>query len=169
MYKDKEVKKNVKNICLSMCDVSVNQIFKRQTSRSHYGSKSPVVTITVFKYRNKIGNIALVQKILKWSLGWNNLCKVGDSTHHFFRNACTKSGSLRFSVFRLLTDFVCLYNYEFWLSLCKIVRSSVILLLPLFPGNNSSTKFKISAFALNLSVTCNRSVVFSRFSGFLHW
>ena len=54
-----------------------------------------------------------------------------DSTHHFFRNACTKSGSLRFSVFRLLTDFVCLYTYEFWLSLCKIVRSSVILLLPL--------------------------------------
>ena len=35
------------------------------------------------------------------------------------------------TVFRLLTDFVCLYNYEFWLSLCKIVRSSVILLLPL--------------------------------------
>jgi hypothetical protein len=26
-----------------------------------------------------------------------------------------------FTVFRLLTDFVCLYNYEFWLSLCKIV------------------------------------------------
>jgi hypothetical protein len=23
----------------------------------------------------------------------------------------------------LLTDFVCLYNYEFWLSLCKIVDS----------------------------------------------
>jgi hypothetical protein len=37
-----------------------------------------------------------------------------------------------FAVFRLLTDFVCLYNYEFGLSLCKIVRSSVILLLPLF-------------------------------------
>jgi hypothetical protein len=35
---------------------------------------------------------------------------------------------------RLLTDFVCLYNYEFGLSLCKIVRSSVILLLPLFTG-----------------------------------
>ena len=52
-----------------------------------------------------------------------------DSTHLFFRNACTKSGSLRFSQF--LTDFVCLYTYEFWLSLCKIARSSVILLLPL--------------------------------------
>jgi hypothetical protein len=37
-----------------------------------------------------------------------------------------------FTVFRLLTDFVCLYTYEFWLSLWKIVRSSVILLLPLF-------------------------------------
>ena len=37
-----------------------------------------------------------------------------------------------FTLFRLLTDFVCLYTYEFWLSLCKIVRSSVILLLPLF-------------------------------------
>jgi hypothetical protein len=41
----------------------------------------------------------------------------------------------------LLTDFVCLYNYEFGLSLCKIVRSSVILLLPLcviviIRGNN---------------------------------
>jgi hypothetical protein len=37
-----------------------------------------------------------------------------------------------FTVFRLLTDFVCLYTYEFWLSLCKTARSSVILLLPLF-------------------------------------
>ena len=37
-----------------------------------------------------------------------------------------------FPVFRLLTDFVCLYTYEFWLSLYKIARSSVILLLPLF-------------------------------------
>ena len=37
-----------------------------------------------------------------------------------------------FTVFRLLTDFVCLYTYEFWLSLWKIVRSSVILLSPIF-------------------------------------
>jgi hypothetical protein len=39
-------------------------------------------------------------------------------------------------IFRLLTDFFCLYTYEFWLSLCKIVRSSVILLLPLFKRNS---------------------------------
>ena len=37
-----------------------------------------------------------------------------------------------FTVFRMLTDFVCLYTYEFLFSHCKIVRSSVILLLPLF-------------------------------------
>ena len=27
MYKDKEVNKNVKNICLSMCDVKVSDIY----------------------------------------------------------------------------------------------------------------------------------------------
>ena len=48
-----------------------------------------------------------------------------DSTHHFLRVITV------FTVFRLLTDFVCLYTYEFWLSLCKVARSSVILLLPL--------------------------------------
>ena len=37
-----------------------------------------------------------------------------------------------FHSFPWLTDFVCLYTYEFWLSLCKIVRSSEILLLPLY-------------------------------------
>jgi len=31
----------------------------------------------------------------------------------------------------LLTDFVCLLIYEFWLSLWKIALCSVILLLPL--------------------------------------
>ena len=41
-------------------------------------------------------------------------------------------GHYGFHSLRLLTDFVCLYNYEFWRSLCRIVRSSVILLLPLF-------------------------------------
>jgi hypothetical protein len=40
-------------------------------------------------------------------------------------------GRYGFPSFQLLTDFVCLYTYEFLLSLWKIVRSSVILLLPL--------------------------------------
>jgi hypothetical protein len=41
-------------------------------------------------------------------------------------------GHYGFHSFPVLTDFVCLYTYEFWFPLCKIVRSSVILLLPLF-------------------------------------
>ena len=41
--------------------------------------------------------------------------------------------SLQFSQFSgCWTDFVYLYTYEFLLPLWKIVRSSVILLLPLF-------------------------------------
>ena len=55
-----------------------------------------------------------------------------DSTHHFFTNACTKSGLLRFSQFSGCWLILSVYILEFWLSLCKIVRSSVILLLPLF-------------------------------------
>ena len=52
--------------------------------------------------------------------------------------------SLLFTVFRLLTDFVCLYNYEFWLSLCKIVRSSVILLLLLLNHNKRHVMLSIN-------------------------
>ena len=37
----------------------LNQILRRQTSSSHYGSKVPAVTITVFTYRNKIGKIVV--------------------------------------------------------------------------------------------------------------
>ena len=40
-------------------------------------------------------------------------------------------GYYGFDSFPVVDWFVCLYTYEFWLSLCKIVRSSVILLLPL--------------------------------------
>ena len=37
----------------------LNQILKRQTSRSHYGSKAPAVAITVSKYMNKTGKTAV--------------------------------------------------------------------------------------------------------------
>jgi hypothetical protein len=49
-----------------------------------------------------------------------------------------------FTVFRLSTDFVCLYNYVFGLSLCKIVRSSVILVLPLLSHSVSTAGFFLS-------------------------
>jgi hypothetical protein len=37
----------------------VESDLRRQTSRSHYGSKVPAVIATVFKYRNKIGKIVV--------------------------------------------------------------------------------------------------------------
>jgi hypothetical protein len=57
MYKDKEVQ-NVKNFFER--NGGLDQILRRQTSRSHYGSKVPSVTVTVFKYRNKIGKIVVM-------------------------------------------------------------------------------------------------------------
>jgi hypothetical protein len=53
-----------------------------------------------------------------------------DSTHHFFRNACTKSGSLRFSQFSGCWLF-CLFIY-LWVLTFPLEDCSVILLLPLF-------------------------------------
>jgi hypothetical protein len=88
--------------------------------------------------------LVLLYILLKWQpepLSRNESGRFGalksDSTRHFFRNACITV----FTVFWLLTDFVCLYNYEFWLSLCKIVRSSVILLLLLFSKNENVRRF----------------------------
>jgi hypothetical protein len=48
-----------KMTCHSTERHTLNQVLMRQTSRSHYGSKVPAVTVTVFKYRNKIGKIVV--------------------------------------------------------------------------------------------------------------
>jgi hypothetical protein len=50
-----------------------------------------------------------------WHFCWNLIfihfhCLKSDSTHHFFRNVCTKSGSLRFSQFSVV-DWFCLFIY----------------------------------------------------------
>jgi hypothetical protein len=60
-----------------------------------------------------------------------------------------------FPIFRLLTDFVCLLIYEFCLSLWKIARCSVMLLLPLFltydsHGNSACTSVMPCKFNLSL-------------------
>jgi hypothetical protein len=44
-----------------------------QTSRSHYGSKSVAVTITAFKYRNKIGDYTNMNTFLQCD--WNDILK----------------------------------------------------------------------------------------------
>jgi hypothetical protein len=61
------------------------------------------------------------------------------------------------STWRLLTFNMAstyLFNhYEFWLSLCKIVRSSVILLFPFFTLSCYDTVFILSFFALHVDIT----------------
>jgi hypothetical protein len=103
MYKDKEVKKNVNNIFLSMCDVKVFLTF----TFNEYGTVLTTILPILFLYLNTV----IVNRNESGKFG----ALKSDSTHHFFRNACTKSGRVItvFTVFRLLTDFVCLYNYEF--------------------------------------------------------
>ena len=91
-----------------------------------------------FKVRKIINYLPTHLKSGNMNPGWPNTmfqakwhrCKVANSYSEYQVRVITV-----FTVFRLLTDFVCLYNYEFWLSLCKIVRSSVILLLPLLAIN----------------------------------
>jgi hypothetical protein len=73
-------------------------MLKRQTSRSHYGSKVPAVTITVFKYRNKIdcpefGNFVITLIWLKTItlrtsfLITSSTEAAGDGSHHIYRHA----------------------------------------------------------------------------------
>jgi hypothetical protein len=63
----------------------------------------PAVTITVFKYRNKIGKTVVKAVPQPEPLNGNESGRFGalksDSTHNFLRNACTKSGSLRIHSF----------------------------------------------------------------------
>ena len=50
MYKDKEVKKNVRNICLSMCDVKVFLTF----TFTEYGTVLTTILPIVFLYLNTV-------------------------------------------------------------------------------------------------------------------
>jgi hypothetical protein len=67
-----------------------------------------------------------------------NLCLL-----NFFGNACTKSGPLRFPSFLVLTDCVSLLAYEFCISLWKIARCSILLLLLLFIYSWKQQKYRL--------------------------
>jgi hypothetical protein len=60
-----------------------------------------------------------------------------------------------------VVDWFCLFIYEFWLFLCKIVRSSVILLLPLFTIDQSVS---IQSFILRCYISANLSILWHRYS-----
>jgi hypothetical protein len=81
----------------------LNQILKRQTSRSHYGSKAPAVTKTVFKYRNKIGKI--VVKTVPYSV---NVNVKNTFTSHIDKKIFLTFflTSLSLYIFTLLTDWL---------------------------------------------------------------
>ena len=74
------------------------------------------INITIHDYHTQIYVLALynlIQPTISLEM------PVPSQSHYGFHN------------FPFLTDFVCLYTYEFWLSLCKIPLSSVILLYTL--------------------------------------
>ena len=50
MYNDKEVKKKVKNICLSMCDVKVFLTF----TLTEYGTVLTIILTILFLYLNTV-------------------------------------------------------------------------------------------------------------------
>ena len=119
--------KNVKTIFLSMCDV---KMFLTFTSLSlvllwqlFYLLCSSIVINTVIV---TVGNFEPYWKGEVWRF------KIWFNPPFLWKCLYQVRVMTVFTVFRLLTDFVCLYTYEFLLSLCKIARSSVILLLPLF-------------------------------------
>ena len=99
-YLSLSVNKNVKNIFLSMCDVKVSLTFT---------SLSLVLFWQLFYL---FCSSIIINTVKLWAVmkegGFGAL--KSDSTHHFFRNACTKSGSLRFSQFSGV-DWFCLFIY----------------------------------------------------------
>ena len=89
-------------IFLSMCDLNMFSTF---TSQLFYLFCSSIVINTGSDSR----------KLSRNERGRFGALK-SDSTHHFFRNACTKSGSLRFSQFsgcRLILSVYILTSFDF--------------------------------------------------------
>ena len=80
-------------------------------------------------------NIMSVLFILRWQWSYNCQINVKEKniTNDFLWKCLYQFRAIAvFPVFRLLTDFVCLLTYELCLSLWKIARCSVIVLLTLF-------------------------------------
>jgi hypothetical protein len=105
------VNKNVKNIFLSMCDVKVSLTF---TSLSFLLLLTTVLPV-LFKYCYKY---CYIDSRKLWAVlkGGGLALLKPDSSHHFFRNACTKSGSLRFSQFSgcwLILSLYILMSFDF--------------------------------------------------------
>jgi hypothetical protein len=77
-----------------------------------YGNNLRLIQLSVWEY----GNLWAVMRA--GGLGLWNLIQLTISLEMHVPS----QGHYGFHSFPLLTDFVCLYTYEFWLSLCKIVK-----------------------------------------------
>ena len=77
MYKDKEVKNNVKNILLSMCDVKVSDIYLTE-----YSTALTTILPMLFLYLNTV--IVTAGTFERNESGRFGALK-SDSTHHFFK------------------------------------------------------------------------------------
>jgi hypothetical protein len=128
--------KNVKNIIF----INVWRKIVFDIHFTEFGTVMTTVLPVLFKYCYKYccenrNDPDLVQAFLKkwWvesdfkapNLPLSLRLKVsGCHYNSIYNNTWTKQGLYQvrvitvFTVFRLLTDFVCLYTYEFWLSLC---------------------------------------------------
>ena len=130
MYKDKGVNKNVKNIFLSMCDVKVFLTFTfvvkiLQVTRGCWWRwftidvpTSSLNLVLLWQLFYLFCSSIVINTVIVTAGNENG--RFGalryDSTHHFFRNACTKSGSLRFSQFSgcwLILSVYILMNFDF--------------------------------------------------------
>ena len=63
---------------------------------TEYGTALTTILLILFLYLN---TVTMTAEPLNRSESGRFGALKSDSTHHFFRNACTKSGSLRFSQF----------------------------------------------------------------------
>jgi hypothetical protein len=116
---------------------------KRQNDKQPPSSitvkKFPVVTMTAFltilgqnRYNSRQRS-TLLKSIVYYRLRlWHWRRKIWFKPPFLWKCLYQVRAIAVFPVFRLLTDFVCLLTCEFCLSLWKIARCSVILLLPLF-------------------------------------
>ena len=77
---------------LSMCDV---KIFLRFTFTEYRTVLTTILPILFLYLNTVIVTAGAFERNERWGFG----ALKSDSTHHFFRNACTKSGSLQFSQF----------------------------------------------------------------------
>ena len=127
MNRDKEVNTNVKNIFLSMSDVKVFLTFTSLNLvllwQLFYLFCSSIVINTVI--------VTAPEPLSRTESGRFDALK-SDSTHHFFRNVCTKSGSLLFSQFSgcwLICLFIYLWVLTFPLENCSEFGNFVITLI----------------------------------------